>query len=443
MAVLYTPHFIQFFDNNGDPLNGGLLYTYAAGTTTPKATFTTAAGDVSNANPIVLDSSGRAVIFIDGAYKFRLETSTGALVRETDNIDSFEVASASATAINWNTADTLASAATVDIGAATSNYVIITGTTTITSFGTIAQGAERILRFTGSLQITHNATSMILFGGANITTQAGDTCRVISEGGGNWRLLSYQRASGALTNIATSKTANYTATTADDLIPCDATSGAFTVTLYSASGNAGHEITIKKTDSTFNVVTIDANASETIDGALTRRLCTQNEAITLACDGTNWYVKDRVIPSIWTTYTTTISHSSGGITNNTNSFRYRRNGDSIEIMGTIAFSAASAAFTGLFATIPSGLTIDSGKMTTATNFIQTLGQVNFLDSGVSTYRGDVLYVASSGGLEIQYNIASTANVTGGSTTNAAPFTYGASDAIGITTHRIPITNWEG
>jgi hypothetical protein len=49
----------QFFDNNGVMLSGGLLYTYAAGTTTPQATYTSISGDVANTNPIVLNSSGR------------------------------------------------------------------------------------------------------------------------------------------------------------------------------------------------------------------------------------------------------------------------------------------------------------------------------------------------------------------------------------------------
>ena len=89
MAVLYTPHFIQFFDDNGDPLASGKLYTYAAGTTTPKATYTTAAATIANANPIVLDSAGRAVAFLDGYYKFRLETAASVLVRETDNVSAF------------------------------------------------------------------------------------------------------------------------------------------------------------------------------------------------------------------------------------------------------------------------------------------------------------------------------------------------------------------
>lgn len=89
MAVLYVPHFIQFFDDNGDPLAAGKLYTYAAGTTTPKATYTTAAGTIPNANPVVLDSAGRAVVFLDGSYKFRLETAASVLVREVDNVSAF------------------------------------------------------------------------------------------------------------------------------------------------------------------------------------------------------------------------------------------------------------------------------------------------------------------------------------------------------------------
>lgn len=50
----------QFFDNNGDPLTGGKLYTYAAGTTSPQATYTSAAGVSAHSNPIILDAGGRA-----------------------------------------------------------------------------------------------------------------------------------------------------------------------------------------------------------------------------------------------------------------------------------------------------------------------------------------------------------------------------------------------
>jgi hypothetical protein len=98
MAVLYTQHFVQFFDDNGNPLSGGRLYTYDAGGTTPKATYTDAAGLTANANPVVLDAAGRATVFLDGTtYRFDLKTSGDVLVRSTDNIQSFAVAQANIT----------------------------------------------------------------------------------------------------------------------------------------------------------------------------------------------------------------------------------------------------------------------------------------------------------------------------------------------------------
>ena len=98
MAVLYTQHFVQFFDNNGNPLSGGRLYTYDAGGTTPKATYSDAAGATANANPVVLDAAGRATVFLDGTtYRFDLKTSGDVLVRSTDNIQSFAVAQSNIT----------------------------------------------------------------------------------------------------------------------------------------------------------------------------------------------------------------------------------------------------------------------------------------------------------------------------------------------------------
>jgi hypothetical protein len=76
-------------DDNGNPLSGGLLYTYAAGTTTPATTYSDSTLATPNANPIVLDSAGRATIFLDAtSYKFLLKTSAGVTVRTADNIQS-------------------------------------------------------------------------------------------------------------------------------------------------------------------------------------------------------------------------------------------------------------------------------------------------------------------------------------------------------------------
>ena len=81
----------QFFDNNGVPLAGGLIYTYAAGTTTPQATYTTSAGNVAHTNPIVLDSAGRVPggeiwLTMTLNYKFVLKTSAGITIATFDNI---------------------------------------------------------------------------------------------------------------------------------------------------------------------------------------------------------------------------------------------------------------------------------------------------------------------------------------------------------------------
>jgi hypothetical protein len=79
----------QFFDNNGVPLAGGLLYSYAAGTTTPLATYTTSSGSTANSNPIILDAAGRPpseIWLTSVAYKLVLKTSTGVQLWVMDNI---------------------------------------------------------------------------------------------------------------------------------------------------------------------------------------------------------------------------------------------------------------------------------------------------------------------------------------------------------------------
>lgn len=74
-----------FFPGTGLPLIGGKLYTYAAGTSTPKATYQDAAGNTPNTNPVVLDSSGSALIFWDGAYKVVIKDALGNTVYTVDN----------------------------------------------------------------------------------------------------------------------------------------------------------------------------------------------------------------------------------------------------------------------------------------------------------------------------------------------------------------------
>lgn len=87
----------QFFDDNGVPLAGGLIYTYAAGSTSPLATYTSSSGVTPLPNPIVLNAAGRiptGEIWVTAGviYKFVVYTSTNVLVASYDNINGTYIA---------------------------------------------------------------------------------------------------------------------------------------------------------------------------------------------------------------------------------------------------------------------------------------------------------------------------------------------------------------
>lgn len=89
----------------------------------------------------------------------------------------------------------ITSASTINLDTASGNLVHVTGTTTITAI-TLSSGRERTVVFDGALTLTHNATTLILPGGANITTAAGDRMIVRGDGSGNTRVIAYTKASG-------------------------------------------------------------------------------------------------------------------------------------------------------------------------------------------------------------------------------------------------------
>jgi hypothetical protein len=87
MTVVSPTAKAQFIDAAGIPLAGGFVYTYAAGTTTPQATYTDSTGATPNSNPIVLDSRGEANIWLGSAtYKFKLTDSNNTEIWTVDNI---------------------------------------------------------------------------------------------------------------------------------------------------------------------------------------------------------------------------------------------------------------------------------------------------------------------------------------------------------------------
>lgn len=93
-VVISPVPMIQFFDNNGKPLAGGCVATYQAGTTTPLQTFKDSTGMIANQNPVMLDASGRAPIWINvNAIKYVVKAkssscslSAGTVLYTTDGV---------------------------------------------------------------------------------------------------------------------------------------------------------------------------------------------------------------------------------------------------------------------------------------------------------------------------------------------------------------------
>lgn len=156
----------------------------------------------------------------------------------------------------------------------------VTGTLPLTNGGT---GAAT---FTSGGVIYGNGTSAL-----QVTAAPPDTGKVLGASGS---VPAWRNFSGTST-----KTGTYTVVAADanKVIKCDASGGAFTVDLTAAATlGDGFIVTIVKTNAdtatSTNAVTIDANASETINGATTNRLQAQYAFVTLVCNGSNWDVMD-------------------------------------------------------------------------------------------------------------------------------------------------------
>jgi len=97
------------------------------------------------------------------------------------------------------------------------------------------------------------------------------------------------QVAGPIATAITTKTANYSISSTDSVVLCDATGGSLTLTLPSA-GISGRQYSIKRTSGGANTVTLAAKSGETIDGAATRSLAAQYQSATVVSDGTNWWV---------------------------------------------------------------------------------------------------------------------------------------------------------
>lgn len=253
MATLTASPKQQFFDANGVPLSGGKLYTYAAGTTTPIATYTDSTAGTANTNPIILNSRGECDIWLlsGTAYKYILNTSADALVWTVDNITG-----------NISFAEKDASNGFVGLTLLKINFKNILNT--FTSFFTNSNTASRTYTFpdaTGNVLISSSAsmtagfneargsvamhaTTMDLWAQPNIIdgTGAAVTITAIANApqAGARRIL-YPPAGTVITNGATFSVqgaANHTTAAGDSLEFESVTVSTFKVNITRADGNA-------------------------------------------------------------------------------------------------------------------------------------------------------------------------------------------------------------
>lgn len=184
-------------DDNGEIAAGSTLTFYDTLTTTLASIYDGSSLATPLANPLTCDASGEfPQVWGPSLAAYSVKWSRPGLADIT--YDNIFVTSDGGQALNYGAEVNVASAATTDLSTSSSNRQLVLGTTTITSFGTGAL-LYRMLRFAGSLTLTHNATSLILPTGSNIVTRAGDTALAVSDSVGNWTVIQYEVAGNAST----------------------------------------------------------------------------------------------------------------------------------------------------------------------------------------------------------------------------------------------------
>lgn len=233
-------------------INYGYTYTYVGGTQFKISGQNVTSKFVVGRRVRAVGSSTGTIYGTITASAFSTDTTvtvswdSGTLSNETLQVSiAFPALGRPITGLNISMPeDTIASATTTDLGSKSSNILSITGTTTITGLGSSASTAFPLyfVRFTGALTLTHNATSLILPGAANITTATGDTATFKYEGSGNWRCMSYNKASGyavavASVSVPPSFAGRLTLTSATPVTTSDVT-GATTIYFALYKGNS-------------------------------------------------------------------------------------------------------------------------------------------------------------------------------------------------------------
>lgn len=301
-------------DREGRPVPSASIYVVANGTNTWLPIFEDD-GVTAKSQPIVTDTLGFAECNLASASCDILVYYDGELQRRINGVYLFDGTTSGAGGFGAMT--DVASASTTNVGAISSTFANITGTNTITSFGSSASINKPIylVRFAGALQLTHSA-SLQLIGGINTTTTAGDYSLWQYLGSGSWRLVQYIRLSllsfSGVTISPTTLTANTDNWAPTDLATASVIRASTNASLNLtglAGGIANRNIRLLNVGSNPLVLTHDATST-----AANRFLCPNGASFTLAANtgvdlmydatSSRWRVVD-AFAQVQNTYTTT------------------------------------------------------------------------------------------------------------------------------------------
>lgn len=237
----YFPVF-RAFDANGNPLAGGKLYSYAAGSTTPVATYTDASGGTENTNPVILDANGEAPVWLgQDAYKFVLKDANDATLWTADGIKSVdELAKSYADALEAELASTASGKGAALVGyknplAGATSRTLHTKAQEIVSvkdFGAVGDGlTDDTLAIQSAIEGITSGDVIFPAGDYYISTISGKSnVRLIGQNGA--RLIKQSGTSGDNNNALNI----YGAVTAtSSLAAADVDSGAVSVTVADGS----------------------------------------------------------------------------------------------------------------------------------------------------------------------------------------------------------------